>query len=79
MKQAASVKKAGKTASTLKAKILTRQWEPIMKEMERVLRLWIDDRICRRMPLSTSLVRTRALSIYIDLQKKGNEPITTRP
>ncbi|MPC92342.1 CENPB DNA-binding domain-containing protein 1 [Portunus trituberculatus] len=43
IKQAESVKKTGETASTLIANMLTRKREPIMKEIERPLGLWIDD------------------------------------
>lgn len=51
------------------AKMQTRKREPIMEEMERLLKLWIDDQIYRHMPLPTSLVPTKVLSIYTDLQK----------
>ncbi|MPC64123.1 CENPB DNA-binding domain-containing protein 1 [Portunus trituberculatus] len=43
IKQTASVKKAGETASMLMAKALTRKRKPVMEEMEKFLRLWFDD------------------------------------
>ncbi|XP_076031180.1 putative CENPB DNA-binding domain-containing protein 1 [Oratosquilla oratoria] len=73
IEQGDSVKKVGETASTLMAKTLTRQREPIMEEMERLIRLWFDYLSHRSNSLITSLVTTKALSIYNDLHKKGYE------
>ena len=71
IKNASAVKKAGETCTTLMAKTTTRHREKIWDEMERLLKLWIDDQSRRRMPLSTSAVSTKALSIWDDLKKKG--------
>ncbi|KAK4327249.1 hypothetical protein Pmani_002268 [Petrolisthes manimaculis] len=70
IKNWANIKMAGETSTTLMAKKVTRQREPIYEEMERLLKLWIEDLTQNNMPLSTTLVTVKALSIWEDLKKK---------
>ncbi|KAK4307354.1 hypothetical protein Pmani_020873 [Petrolisthes manimaculis] len=70
IKNLANIKMAGETSTTLMAKKVTRQREPIYEEMERLLKLWIEDLTQNNMPLSTTLVTVKALSIWEDLKKK---------
>ncbi|KAK4319792.1 hypothetical protein Pmani_009310 [Petrolisthes manimaculis] len=65
IKNWANIKMAGETSTTLMAKKVTRQRELIYEEMERLLKLWIDNLTQNNMPLSTTLVTVKALSIYL--------------
>lgn len=73
IKNSANLKIARESSITLMAERVTRQREPIYEEMERLLKLWIDDLTRRRMPVSTTLVTTKALSIWEVLKEKGYE------
>ncbi|KAK4312082.1 hypothetical protein Pmani_016438 [Petrolisthes manimaculis] len=73
IKNSANIKMAGETSTTLMAKKVTWQREPIYEEMERLLKLWIDDLTQNNMPLSTTLITVKALSIWEDLKKKDYE------
>ena len=64
------VKKAGENATSFMAKTNTKHREPII-EMEKLLKLYIDDQSRHHMALSTALVMTKPLSLYEDLQNKG--------
>ncbi|KAK4311594.1 hypothetical protein Pmani_016911 [Petrolisthes manimaculis] len=70
IKNSANIKIAGKSNTTLMAKKITRQREPIYEEMERLLMMWIDDNTGCHVSLSTTLITNKALSIWKDLKKK---------
>ena len=52
---------------------ITRMRSDVMEIMERKLCLWIDDLSQQNTPVSLSLIRTKALSLYDDIQKEIGE------
>lgn len=66
------VKQQANQVTNLHKHTTTRNREPIMEKLERLLRLWIEDHTHRRMPLSTQLVTTKALSLWEDLKPEFN-------
>ncbi|KAK3870199.1 hypothetical protein Pcinc_024544 [Petrolisthes cinctipes] len=63
LKNTINIKKSGETCTTLMAKTMTHHRKPIMDEMGKLLKLLIDDHIRSRMPVSTSIISAKALSI----------------
>ena len=72
-KAADSIKKAGETVSSLQVKRTTRTRDPALDKMETLLEMWISDQVRRRMPVSTSLITAKALSLWEDIQSKLTE------
>ncbi|XP_068240199.1 putative CENPB DNA-binding domain-containing protein 1 [Palaemon carinicauda] len=48
--------------------LLTRQRKGVIHEMEKLLALWVDDKISKKIPVSLILIQTKALSIFNTLK-----------
>lgn len=82
IKKANEVKEAGKYSNTLMAKTTSKSQEPLMENMERPLKMWIEYQTRCCMPLSTALVCTKALSsLWNDLKKdiQVDEEVAFKP
>ena len=66
-------KEAVKASTGLKA-IITRQRIGLIHEMEKLLAIWFDDQIQKRMPMSLLIIQAKARSIFETLKaRKGEE------
>ncbi|XP_018419693.1 PREDICTED: tigger transposable element-derived protein 1-like [Nanorana parkeri] len=75
LKDKERVKEAVKTSTGFKA-IITRQRKGLIHDMEKLLVIWFDDQIQKRMPMSLSIIQAKALSIFKTL-KAGEESTET--
>lgn len=69
------VKEAVKASTGFKA-IITRQRKGLIHDMEKLLAIWFDDQIQKRMPLSLSIIQAKALNIFETLQARSGEVST---
>ncbi|XP_018424936.1 PREDICTED: CENPB DNA-binding domain-containing protein 1 [Nanorana parkeri] len=75
LKDKDKVKEAVKTSTGFKA-IITRQGKGLIHDMEKLLAIWFDDRIQKRMPMSLSIIQAKALSIFKTLKACEGEEST---
>nr|XP_023694244.1 tigger transposable element-derived protein 1-like [Paramormyrops kingsleyae] len=73
VKDAARIKQHVKGTACLKSTIITKRREGAISEMEKLLTLWMEDQIQKRVPLSVMTVQAKARSLFDDLKKKYPE------
>lgn len=54
------------------AKRVTRQRGEVMESMEKLLSIWIDHQAQRNVPVSTAIIREKAISLHNDLQQRNS-------
>ncbi|XP_059580411.1 tigger transposable element-derived protein 1-like [Alligator mississippiensis] len=69
------VKEAVQASTGFKA-IITRQWKGLIHEMEKLLVIWFDDQIQKRMPMSLLIIQAKARSIFETLKAREGEEST---
>nr|XP_020665086.1 tigger transposable element-derived protein 1 [Pogona vitticeps]XP_020665087.1 tigger transposable element-derived protein 1 [Pogona vitticeps] len=69
------VKEAVKASVGFKA-IITRQRKGLIHEMEKLLAIWFDDQIRKRMPMSLIIIQAKARSIFETLKGREGEEST---
>lgn len=73
LKHKERIREAVKTSSGFKA-IITRQRKGLIHEMEKLLVIWFDDQIQKKMPMSLLIIRTKARIIFETLkQHEGSQ------
>lgn len=73
IKNKEAIKTAAQGATSLQARTLTKQREPIFEEMERCLSSWIREETSRSMPLNMEAISEKALELFHKLQEDGWE------
>nr|XP_023648729.1 tigger transposable element-derived protein 1-like isoform X2 [Paramormyrops kingsleyae] len=73
VKDAARIKQHVRRAACLKSTIITKKREGAISEMEKLLTLWIEDQIQKRIPLSLVTIQAKARSLFDDLREKYPE------
>ncbi|KYO26331.1 hypothetical protein Y1Q_0005051 [Alligator mississippiensis] len=63
-------------ASTGFKAIITRQRKGLIHEMEKLLAIWFDDQIQKRMPMSLLIIQAKARSIFETLKAREGEEST---
>ncbi|XP_075070462.1 putative CENPB DNA-binding domain-containing protein 1 [Mixophyes fleayi] len=69
------VKEAVKASTGFKA-IITRQRKGLIHEMEKLLAIWFDDQLQKRMPMSLFIIQAKARSIFDTLKEREGEEST---
>ena len=69
------IKETAKTTTGYKA-LITRQRKGLIHEMEKLLAIWFDDQISKRMPISLNIIQSKALSIFNTLKAREGEACT---
>ncbi|KAM3836532.1 tigger transposable element-derived protein 1-like [Vipera latastei] len=75
LKDKERIKKAIKGASGTDA-IITRHRTGLIHETEKLLLLWIEDQIQKRIPISLSLIQAKARSIFTTLKERAGQDCT---
>ncbi|XP_039192449.1 tigger transposable element-derived protein 1-like isoform X2 [Crotalus tigris] len=75
LKDKARIREALKGAAGMNTSI-TRQRKGLIHEMEKLLILWIEDRIQKRLPVSLLLIQNKARSIFSMLKEQTGEECT---
>lgn len=70
LKNKEAILAAGKNALPLQASRLTRVRAPIMLELDKLLDIFIENNTQRRIPITTIILREKALSLYESLKTK---------
>lgn len=66
------MKEAVKTLTGVKT-VITRQRTGLIPEMEKLLAIWFDDQIQKRMPMSLLIIQAKAHSIFETLKAREGE------
>ena len=69
------VKEAVKALTSFKA-IITRQWKGLIHEMEKMLAIWFDEQIHKKIPMSLLTIQAKACSIFATLKEQQEEEST---
>ncbi|KAM6471887.1 uncharacterized protein PHA67_002581 [Liasis olivaceus] len=75
LKDKARIREAMKGSAGMNASI-TRQRKGLIHEMEKLLILWIEDQIQKRLPVSLLLIQAKARSIFTTLKERAGEECT---
>ncbi|KAM6472026.1 uncharacterized protein PHA67_003274 isoform 4-T6 [Liasis olivaceus] len=75
LKDKARIREAMKGSAGMNACII-RQRKGLIHEMEKLLILWIEDRIQKRLPVSLLLIQAKARSIFTTLKERAGEECT---
>ena len=75
LKDQVIVKEAVKASTGFKA-IITRQRKGLIHEMEKVLAIWFDDQIKKKIPMSLLTIQAKARSIFATLKEQQEEEST---
>lgn len=75
LKEKDRVKEAVKASTDFNA-IITRQQKGLIRKMEKLLTIWFDDQIQKRMPMSLLIIQTKPCSIFAMLKVWGEEELT---
>ena len=70
------VKEAVKASTGFKATI-TREWKGLIDEMEKLLAIWFDDQIHKKIPMSLLTILAKARSIFATLKEQQEEEEST--
>lgn len=70
VKDADRIKEHVKGCAPLRSTVITRQRSGAIYEMEKLLTIWMEDQIQKRVPLSVMLIKAKARSVYGDIKGK---------
>jgi hypothetical protein len=65
-----------KSASSLQSVMVNPKRGLLIEEMERLLKIWLDDQAQKRIPISEAIIFTKGKSLYDDLKKCVGESVT---
>lgn len=71
---AEKIKSSIVTSTSLSTKTIKKPRNPILEKTEKVLSFWIEDQNQKGVPLSTAVIRTKAIAIFKSLQKEEPGP-----
>lgn len=74
LNDSARIKEHVKGSAPLKSTVITKQRSGAIYEMEKLLTIWMDDQIQKRMPLSLMIIQAKAKSIFEDVKGKYSDP-----
>lgn len=77
LKDKEKVKEAAKSSTGFKA-IITRQRKGLIHEMEKLLAVWFDDQVHKKMPLSLLIIQAKARTIFNMLKEQEGSTETFR-
>ena len=69
VKDADRIKEHVRRSAPMKSTIITKQRSRAIYEMEKLLTIWIEDQIQKRVPLSTMVIKAKARSVYGDIKE----------
>ncbi|XP_014788868.1 putative CENPB DNA-binding domain-containing protein 1 [Octopus bimaculoides] len=69
LKDKVKVKEAARTSTGFKA-CITRHRKGLIHEMEKLLAIWIDDQVQKRIPMSLLTIQAKARSIFTTLKEQ---------
>jgi hypothetical protein len=70
VKDASRIKKHVKGMACMKSTIITKRREGVITEMEKLLTIWMEDQIQKRVLLSLMLIQAKARSLFENLRGK---------
>jgi hypothetical protein len=65
-----------KSAGSLQSVMVNPKRGVFIEEMERLLKIWLDDQAQKRIPVSQAIISTKAKSLYDDLKKRIGESVS---
>jgi hypothetical protein len=65
-----------KSAGRLQSAMVNPKRGVLTEEMERLLKIFLDDRAQKRIPVSQAIISTKAKSLYNDLKKRNGKSVT---